>query len=59
MPPIVTILALLALGILAVLFVTSRNPTTLTPEQQSKYARILRILVGIVLIGSAIRYFFF
>lgn len=59
MPPIVQILLVLVIAIVGVLFVTSRNPTNLTEEQQMKYAKILRFLVPLVLIGAAIRYFFF
>lgn len=59
MPPIVQILIVLAIAIVGVLMITSRNPTNLTEEQQMKYAKILRILVPLVLVGAAIRYFFF
>jgi cell division protein FtsW (lipid II flippase) len=59
MPAIVQILLVLALAIAGVLMITSRNPTTLTDEQQMKYAKILRVLIGILLIGGAIRFFFF
>ncbi|EAR09302.1 hypothetical protein [Reinekea blandensis] len=59
MPPIVQILLVLAIAIVGVLMFTSRNPTNLTEEQQMKYAKIIRILVPLVLIGAAIRYFFF
>ena len=59
MPPIVQILLVLAIAIVGVLMFTSRNPTNLSEEQQMKYAKIIRILVPLVLIGAAIRYFFF
>lgn len=59
MPAIVQILLVLGIAIVGVLMFTSRNPTTLTEEQQMKYAKILRILVPLVLVGAAIKYFFF
>jgi hypothetical protein len=59
MPAIVQILLVLALAIGGVLLITSRNPTHLSEEQQFKYAKILRILVAVLLIGGAIRFFFF
>lgn len=59
MPAIVQILLVLGLAIVAVLMFTSRNPTTISAEQQQRYAKIIRILVPLVLVGAAIRYFFF
>lgn len=59
MPAIVQILLVLGIAIVGVVMITSRNPTNLTEEQQAKYAKILRFLVPLVLIGAAIRYFFF
>lgn len=59
MPPLVQILVVLAIAIVGVLMITSRNPTNLSEEQQVKYAKIIRILVPLVLISAAIRYFFF
>ncbi|WP_196159258.1 hypothetical protein [Reinekea sp. G2M2-21] len=57
MPAIVQILLVLGIAIVGVLMITSRNPTTLTDEQASKYAKIIRILVPLVLIAGAIKYF--
>lgn len=59
MPPIVQILVVLFIAIAGVLMITSRNPTNLTEEQQIKYGKIFRILIPLVLIAGAIRYFFF
>lgn len=58
-PPIVTILIVLAIAVAGVLMITSRNAQPMTDEQAGRYAKILRILVPVVLIGAAIRYFFF
>ncbi len=58
MPAIVQILLVLGIAIVGVLFVT-RNAKPLNEEQSSRYSKILRILIAIMLIGGAIRYFFF
>lgn len=57
MPPIIQILILLAMAIVAVLFITSRNPMRLSEEQSAKYSGILRILVVVLLIAASIRMF--
>lgn len=57
MPPIVTILIVLALAILVVVKITSANPTNLSDEQAAKYSKWIRILVPVALIGVAIKYF--
>jgi hypothetical protein len=57
MPPIVQILLVLLIAIVGVVMITSRNPTNLSEEQSAKYSKIFRILVAIMLIGGAIRYF--
>ncbi|GGX43914.1 hypothetical protein [Saccharospirillum salsuginis] len=57
MPVIIPILAVLLLVLVVVLKVTSANPTTLSDEQAAKYSKWIRILVPLVLIGAAIRYF--
>ena len=58
MPPIVQILVILVIAIVGVMFAT-RNAQPLTEEQASRYSKILRILVPLLLIGAAIKYFFF
>jgi threonine/homoserine/homoserine lactone efflux protein len=58
MPPIVQILLLLFIGIAGVLFAT-RNSQPLNEEQASRYSKILRILIPLMMIGAAIKYFFF
>lgn len=57
MPVIVPIIAVLLLVLVVVLKITSANPTTLNDEQAAKYSKWIRILVPLVLIGAAIRYF--
>ncbi len=57
MPVIVPILAVLLVVILVVLKITSANPTTVSEEQAAKYSKWIRILVPLVLIAAAIRYF--
>ena len=57
MPAIVKILIILAIAIVGVLMITSRNPTTLSDEQMATYSKIIRILVPIVLIVGALKYF--
>lgn len=57
MPVIIPILAVLLLVLVVVLKITSANPTTLSDEQAAKYSKWIRILVPLVLIGAAIRYF--
>lgn len=57
MPVIIPILAVLLLVMVIVLKVLSANPTTLSDEQAAKYSKWIRILVPLVLIGAAIRYF--
>jgi len=59
MPPIVTILIVLALVMLIVIKVTSARGSEVTEEQAATYSKWIRILVPLVLIGAAIRYFFF
>lgn len=57
LPPIVTILVVLAIAIVGVLMAT-RNSEPMPEEKAVKFAGILRILVAIMLIGVVIRYFF-
>lgn len=57
MPPIVTILVLLALALLVVLKITSANPTTLSDEQAAKYSKWIRILVPLVIVAAGLKYF--
>lgn len=57
MPVIVPILAILLVVMLVVLKVTSSNPSRLSDEQAAKYSKWIRILVPLVLIAAAIRYF--
>jgi threonine/homoserine/homoserine lactone efflux protein len=57
MPPIVTILVVLALVMLIVIKVTSAKGSALSEEQTAKYSKWIRILVPLVLIGAAIKYF--
>ncbi len=59
MPPIVTILIVLAIAVLVVVMVTSKNPTQVTQEQANRYSKIFRILLPILLIGVVLKYFFF
>ncbi|WP_119393380.1 hypothetical protein [Salinibius halmophilus] len=55
MPVIVYILAILFAVVAVVLLVTSKNPTTLSPEQWQKYSRILMIMFGVFLLLAAVR----
>lgn len=57
MLPLFKILILLAMAIVAVLFITSRNPTPLSDDQYAKYAKIIRFLVPVLLIATAIKFF--
>jgi len=57
MPPLLTILIVLAIAIAAVLMITSRNPTTMTEEQTANFSKWFRILIPIMLIAAAIRFF--
>ena len=57
MPAIVKILIVLAIAIVGVLMITSRNPTNVSDEQMATYSKIIRILVPLVLLASAIKYF--
>ncbi len=57
MPAIVKILLVLAIAIVGVLMITSRNPTNVSDEQMATYSKIIRILVPLVLIAGAIKYF--
>lgn len=55
MPVIVYILAILFAVVALVVFVTSKNPKTLTPEQQTKYSRILMGMFAVFLLLAAVR----
>jgi len=57
MLPIVQILLVLGVVMAAVLFITSRNPSRVSEEQQANYSKWFRILVPIMLIAAAIKYF--
>lgn len=57
MPDIIKILLVLAIAVFGVLMITSRNPTQLSEEQQMKFAKIFRILIPLVLLAAAIKYF--
>jgi threonine/homoserine/homoserine lactone efflux protein len=57
MPPIVTILVILALFMLVVIKITSAKGSSMTEEQAAKYSKWIRILVPLMLIGVAIKYF--
>ncbi|MFT5007820.1 MAG: hypothetical protein ACI9D8_000474 [Reinekea sp.] len=57
MLPIVQILLVLGVVMALVLFITSRNPTKVSAEQQASYSKWFRILVPIMLIAAAIKYF--
>lgn len=57
MLPLFQILIVLAMAIVAVVFVTSRNPTRLSEEQYAKYGKILRFLVPLALLATAIKFF--
>lgn len=59
MPPIIPILLVLAIAIVIVLKVTSARGSEVSEEQMAKYSKWIMILVPLVLIASAIRYFFF
>lgn len=56
MPPIVTILVVLALAIVAVLFITSKNPVQLSPERQQSMSRIMMVLMLLLMVVASIRY---
>lgn len=55
MPVIVYILAILFAVVALVVWVTGKNPTTLSPEQQQKYSRILMIMFAVFLLLAAVR----
>jgi threonine/homoserine/homoserine lactone efflux protein len=55
MPPIVSILLVLALAIVAVLFITSRNPTQVSEEQAHNYSKIIRILMVVMMVAFAVK----
>lgn len=59
MPPIVTILLVLFIAIIVVLKITSARGSEVSEQQMAKYSKWIRILVPLVLIATAIRYFFF
>ncbi len=50
MPPLVTILVVLAIAIAGVLMITSRNPTNVTEEQSARFSKWFRILIPIMLL---------
>ncbi len=56
MPPIVTILIVLAIAIVGVLMVTSRNPIQLTPERQQQMSRIIMVLMLLVMLTASVRF---
>lgn len=56
MPPIVTILLILAIAIVGVLMVTSRNPLTLSPQRQQQLSRMIMVLMLLVMLASGIRF---
>lgn len=58
MPAIVKILLVLAIAIVGVLYAT-RNSQAPSSEQAAKYSKILRILIVIMMVGAAVKYFFF
>ncbi|WP_028671599.1 hypothetical protein [Saccharospirillum impatiens] len=57
MPPIVTILVVLAVVMLVVIKITSAKGSEVSEEQAAKYSKWIRILVPVVLIAAAIKYF--
>lgn len=55
MPVIIPILAILFAVVAVVVFVTSKNPTTLSAEKQQKYSRILMIMFGVFILLALVR----
>lgn len=55
MPVIIPILAILFAVVAVVLLVTSKNPTTLSPEKQQKYSRILMIMFAVFILLALVR----
>jgi hypothetical protein len=56
-PVIIPILLILGLVMFAVIKFTSQHSEPMTQEQSAKYAKWFRILVPIMLIAVAIKYF--
>lgn len=55
MPPIVTILLVLALAVVAVLFITSRNPAQVSEEQAQNFSKIIRILIIVMMVALVVK----
>jgi len=58
MPDIVKILFFLFVGLAILLWVAERNPIKLSEEQQGRMGKWFMILIGLIMLASAIKYFF-
>jgi len=58
MPDIVKILFFLFIGLAILLWVAERNPIQLSEEQQGRMGKWIMILIGLIMLASAIKFFF-
>jgi threonine/homoserine/homoserine lactone efflux protein len=55
MPDLMKILLLLLLGLVVLVFFSERNPIKLSAEQQGRMGKWFMILIGLILIASAVK----
>lgn len=57
MPDLLKILLGLFAGLAVLIWVAGKNPVQLTEEQQARMSKWIMILIGLIMIASAIKYF--
>lgn len=57
MPDLLKILLGLFAGLALLIWMASKNPVEFSEEQQSRMSKWIMILVGLIMIASAIKYF--
>lgn len=55
MPDLLKILLLLFVGLVVLIAFSERNPVKLTAEQQARMGKWFMILIGLILIASAVK----